>query len=71
MTRLRNSTLCRTCLQHDGNEPCPEPFGRCPECDEHPLDLNGDCPAGCLDGRDLDPVQPRPTSLDRFGQRNR
>lgn len=44
---------------------------RCPDCDR-PLDLNDRCPAGCLDHLDLDPDHvDRPTSLDRFGRRNR
>lgn len=45
--------------------------GPCPDC-ARPLDINGDCPAGCNDDRWLDADhRDRPTSRNRFGGRNR
>lgn len=44
---------------------------RCPECGTTLVDRR--CPAGrgCTDDIDLDPRPDRPTSTDRFGNRNR
>lgn len=43
----------------------------CPDCGLA-LDVNARCGAGCLDHLDADPDhRDRPTSLDRFGRRNR